>query len=313
MDYRNVGKSGLKISALSLGAWLSYGHKGSEQDALGSIHRAVELGANFIDVADVYAEGRAESLVGKAIKTMKRSDLVISTKAFFPFSDNVNDRGLSRKHLFESVEGSLKRLDLDYVDLFFCHRFDPETPLDETIRAIDDLIRQGKILYWGTSCWTPEQLDAAFEIVQATGAHRPIVEQPRYNLLERTDVEGALEAAVERHGMGLVTYSPLASGVLTGKYSDGIPAGSRATTVDEEWFNRGLSAERINRARAFSELAREIDTTPGALAIAWVLRNPFVTSAITGATRPEQVEQNFAALDVTITAEVNARIEEIFG
>ncbi|MBL8144897.1 MAG: aldo/keto reductase family protein [Anaerolineae bacterium] len=313
MDYRNVGSSGLKIGALSLGAWLSYGHKGTGQEALASIHRAVELGANFIDVADVYAEGRAESLVGKAIKTMKRSDLVISTKAFFPFSDNINDRGLSRKHLFESVEASLRRLDTEYVDLFFCHRFDPETPLDETVRAIDDLIRQGKILYWGTSNWKPEQLDAAVEVVKATGAHRPIVEQPLYNLLDRSNVEGALEAAVERHGMGLVPYSPLASGVLTGKYNDGIPEGSRATTVDADWFNRGLSTERISRARAFSGLAREIGTTPGALAIAWVLRNPFVTSAITGATRPEQVDQNFAALDVTITAEVNARLEEIFG
>jgi len=313
MDYRRVGNSGLKIGALSLGAWLTYGHKSTEQEAIASIHRAIELGANFIDVADVYAEGRAESLVGKAIKTMKRSDLVISTKAFFPMTDNVNDRGLSRKHIFESVEGSLKRLETNYVDLFFCHRFDPDTPLDETVRAIDDLIRQGKVLYWGTSGWTPEQLDAAFEVVAATGAHRPIVEQPLYNLLDRASVEGALEAAVERHGMGLVTYSPLASGVLTGKYNDGIPEGSRATTVDAEWFSRSLSAERINRARAFSELAREIDTTPGALAIAWVLRNPYVTSAILGATRPEQVDQNFAALNVVITAEVSDRLDEIFA
>ncbi|MFN8377312.1 MAG: aldo/keto reductase family protein [Anaerolineae bacterium] len=311
MEYRKVGNSGLKVSALSLGAWLSYGHKGTEHDAMATIHHAIELGANFIDVADVYAGGRAETMVGKAIQSIKRSDLVVSTKAFWPMTDNVNDRGLSRKHLFESVHASLKRLGTDYVDLFFCHRFDPETPLDETVRAIDDLIRQGKILYWGTSCWTADQLDAVFEVVRETGAHRPIVEQPPYNLLDREGVEGALEAAVERHGMGLVTFGPLASGVLTGKYNDGIPEGSRATTIHTDWFMAGLAEERIARARQFTELAREVGTTPAALAIAWVIRNPHVTSAITGATRPEQVDQNFAALNVTITDELAARLETI--
>jgi voltage-dependent potassium channel beta subunit len=313
MEYRRLGRSGLKISALSLGAWLSYGHKGGENEAIATIHRAIELGANFIDVADVYAGGRAETIVGKAIHGMKRSDLVISTKAFWPMSDNVNDRGLSRKHVIESVEASLRRFGMEYVDLFFCHRYDPDTPLDETVRAIDDLIHQGKILYWGTSCWNASQLDDLFEVVHASGAHRPIVEQPPYNLLDRESVEGALEEAVERHGMGLVTFSPLALGVLTGKYNDGVPEGSRATTVDEDWFKRSMAEERIAKARKLTELAREIGTTPGALAIAWIIRNPHVTSAITGATRPEQVDQNFAALDVKITDEINGRLEAIFG
>ncbi|HYO88548.1 MAG TPA: aldo/keto reductase family protein [Candidatus Limnocylindrales bacterium] len=311
MEYRNLGKSGLKVSVLSLGAWLSYGHKGSEAEAIATIHRAIELGANFIDVADVYADGRAETMVGKAIAGMKRSDLVISTKAFWPMSDNVNDRGLSRKHLFESVEASLKRFGIDYVDLFFCHRFDPETPLEETVRAIADLIRQGKILYWGTSMWTAAQIDAVFDVVIKMGAYGPVVEQPKYNMLDRDVVEGPLEEAVKRHGMGLVTFSPLAQGVLTGKYNAGIPEGSRATTVDENWFNRGLSQERLDKARALDTLAREMGTTSGALALAWVIRHPQVSSAITGATRPDQVEQNFAALDVTITDEVAARIDQI--
>ena len=313
MKYRNVGQSGLKVSVLSLGAWLSYGHKGTEHDAIASVHRAVELGANFIDVADVYADGRAETIVGKSIKDMKRSDLVISTKAYWPMSENVNNRGLSRKHITESINASLKRLDMDYVDLFFCHSFDSETPLDETVRAIDDLVRQGKILYWGTSNWKASQLDTLLEVVKETGANRPIVEQPLYNLLDREVVEGELEQAVERHGMGLVTYSPLASGVLTGKYNDGIPEGSRATTVESDWFQRTMAADRIAKTRQFTELAREMGTTPAALAIAWVIRNPHVTSAITGATRPDQVDQNFAALDVTITDEIAARLDAIAG
>jgi aryl-alcohol dehydrogenase-like predicted oxidoreductase len=228
-------------------------------------------------------------------------------------SDNPNDRGLSRKHLFESIDASLKRLGTDYVDLFFCHRFDPETPLEETIRALDDLIRQGKILYWGTSMWKAEQIDAAHEVAARLNAYAPIVEQPKYNMLDRDVVEGPLEEAVARHGMGLVTFSPLAQGVLTGKYNDGIPEGSRATTVDEEWFNKGLSQERLDKARALTELAREMGTNPGALAIAWIIRHPHVSSAITGATRPDQVDQNFAALDVTLTDDIAARIDQILG
>ena len=313
MEYRRVGKSGLKVSALSLGAWLTAGHKGSDDEHIATIHRAIELGANYIDVADVYANGRAEEVVGIAIKGMKRSDLVISTKAYWPITDNINDRGLSRKHILESVEASLRRFGTDYVDLFFCHRFDPETPVEETVRAIDDLIYQGKILYWGTSMWSADQIHLAFDVVQATGAYAPIVEQPRYNMLDRQVVEGPLEQTAERHGMGLVTFSPLAQGVLTGKYNDGIPEGSRATTVDPDWFNRGLSQDRLSKTRQLGAIAREIGTTTGALAIAWVIRHPLVASAITGATRPEQVDQNFQALNVTITDEIAARIEAILS
>lgn len=312
MEYRRLGTSGLKVSAISLGAWINYGSAVTQDNTAEKIiHLAVERGINFLDVADIYATGAAEEVVGRAIRGMKRSDLVISTKAFWPMSDDVNDRGLSRKHIIESVHKSLKRFNLEYVDIFFCHRFDPETPVDETVRAIDDLIRQGKIHYWGTSMWTAENIDSAAEAVKVANANRPVVEQPLYNMLDRDGVEGPLEAAMARHGMGLVVWSPLAQGVLTGKYNDGIPQDSRYTHVDKEWFSKQLSEDRLSRVRQITALAQEMGTTPAALALAWTLKNPHVASAIIGATRPEQLESNLAALDVEITDEVNTRIEAI--
>lgn len=312
MEYRNIGTSGLKVSAISLGAWLTYGGGYVEEErAANCIHHAIDVGINFIDVADVYAAGRAEEVVGRAVKGYNRSDLVISTKAFWPMSENINDRGLSRKHITESVNKSLKRFGLDYIDIFFCHRHDPETPYDETIRAIEDLIRQGKILYWGTSMWQAQFIDAAHNTLKTLNMNRPIVEQPLYNMLERQVVEGDLEDSVGRHGMGLVVWSPLAQGVLTGKYNDGVPDDSRA--VNEHWEEGGrqLSAERIAKARGISALAQEMGVTPAALALAWVLKNPHVASAITGATKPSHIDDNLKALDVTITDEINTRIEGI--
>lgn len=309
MEYRRLGTAGLRVSAISLGGWLTYGSSVADDTAAQCVHKAIEHGVNFIDVADVYAGGRSEEAVGRAIKGYNRSDLVISTKAYWAMSDNVNDRGLSRKHITESVHKSLKRLGTDYVDIFFCHRFDDETPLEETIRAIDDLIRQGKILYWGTSMWSAANINDAVGIVKAINTNRPVVEQPVYNMLERRVVEGELEIAVRNHGMGLVVWSPLAQGVLTGKYNDGIPANSRYETV--EWFKGYVTEDKLKKARAITALAQEIGTTPGRLAIAWTLKNRHVSSAITGASRPEQVEENLKALDVKITDELNQRIEDI--
>ena len=309
MEYRRLGTAGVKVSAISLGGWLTYGSSVADDLAAQCVHKAIEHGINFIDVADAYAAGKSEEAVGKAVKGYQRSDLVISTKAYWPITDNINDRGLSRKHITESVHKSLKRLGTDYVDIFFCHRFDEETPLEETIRAIDDLIRQGKILYWGTSMWSASNINDAVSIANTINANRPVVEQPQYNMLERTTVEGEIETAVGTHGMGLVVFSPLAQGVLTGKYNDGIPANSRYETV--EWFKGYVTEDRLKQARAITGLAQEIGTTPGALAIAWVLKNPLVASAITGASRPEQVTENIAALDVKITDEVNGRLEGI--
>jgi voltage-dependent potassium channel beta subunit len=314
MEYRRLGSSGLKVSAVSLGAWITYGSSGvGEETAIACIHRAIELGINFIDVADVYERGAAETVVGRAIAGHNRSHLVISTKAFWPMSDDVNDRGLSRKHIIESVNKSLKRLNTDYVDIFFCHRYDPEVPVEETVRAIDDLIAQGKILYWGTSMWTAANLDEAAQVRERLGADRPVVEQPLYNMLDRDVVEGDLEKAMRRHEMSLVVWSPLAQGVLTGKYNNGVPEDSRAKApnVDQVWFSAQLSEDRLNKARAITALADEMGTTPAALALAWTLKNPVVASAIIGASRPGQVDDNVRALDVRITPEIDARIETI--
>ncbi len=313
MEYRKLGNSGLKVSALSIGAWLTYGENVGLDAAAPVLRKAVEHGVNFIDVADIYAYGRAEEIVGKVVKDYKRSDLVISTKAYWPMSDNVNDRGLSRKHIIESVNQSLKRFDMDYVDIFFCHRFDPDTPLDESLRAIDDLIHQGKVLYWGTSMWTAANINDGIGVVKAINMSRPITEQPVYNMLDRDAVEGELETSVTNHGMGLVIWSPLAQGVLTGKYNDGIPADSRAKAshIDWEWFKQQVTEERVSKVRALTALAREMGTSMSALALAWGMRHPNVSSVITGATKVSQVEENLKALDVQITDEIEARIEAI--
>jgi voltage-dependent potassium channel beta subunit len=309
MEYRKLGTAGIKVSAISLGGWLTYGSSVNDDTAAQCVHTAIEHEINFIDVADIYANGKSEEAVGKAIKGYTRSDLVISTKAYWPMSDNINDRGLSRKHITESVHKSLKRLGTDYVDIFFCHRYDDDTPVEETVRAIDDLIRQGKILYWGTSMWSAANIHEGVGIARTINANRPVVEQPVYNMLERNVVEGELEIAVGNHGMGLVVWSPMAQGVLTGKYNNGIPANSRYETVD--WFKGYVTEDKLQKAKAITALAQEMGTTPGALAIAWVLKHPHVSSAITGASKPEQVEDNLKALDVKISDEINQRIEAI--
>ena len=313
MEYRKLGTSGLKVSAISLGAWLTYGSSHvEEQQAIACIRHAIEQGVNFIDVADMYSLGRGETIVGQAVKEYDRSHLVISTKAYWPMSDDINDRGLSRKHITESVNKSLKRFDMDYVDIFFCHRPDAEVPVDETIRAIEDLINQGKVLYWGTSMWTAKNLDGAYEALKTLNMNRPVVEQPIYNMLNRDFVEGSLEDALARYGMGFVVFSPLSEGVLTGKYNDGIPADSRANDPQASWFkNELLTEDNLNKVRAITALAQEMGVTTAALALAWTLKNPLVASAITGATKLSHVDQNLKALDVKISDEVNQRIEAI--
>jgi voltage-dependent potassium channel beta subunit len=314
MQYRKVGKSGLKVSAISLGAWLTYGATASETDDVAEqcIRLAIENGVNYIDVADIYDKGGAEITVGNILKDYDRHKLVIATKAFWPMSDDPNNRGLSRKHLVESVNASLKRLQTDYVDMFFCHRFDPETPVEETVRAIEDLIRQGKILYWGTSMWSAPQIERGLAVAKEYNISRPIVEQPIYNMLHRTQVEGDVEETVNNSGIGLVVWSPLAGGLLTGKYNDGIPEDSRANKFDSAWFQEAIHDEaNLNKVRALTALAAEMGVSVGALAIAWTLRHKNVSSAITGATKPSHVESNLKALEVDITDEIAAKIEEI--
>ncbi len=313
MQYRRLGNSGLKVSALSLGGWTTFGESLTDPRlARDIIVKAYDSGINFFDIADIYAKGEAERLMGSILKLFPRHTLVISSKAFWPMSDDVNDRGLSRKHIMESVEKSLQRIGTDYLDLYFCHRFDEETPLEETVRAMDDLVHQGKILYWGTSEWTGEQIQAAIDLCERHNLYKPQVEQPQYNLLVRRKVEQDVLPIAERHGMGLVVWSPLASGLLTGKYDDALPEDSRLARIDwlrDNWYK----GELIAAVRALKPVADALGLTRAQLAIAWTLRQPGISSAITGATRPAQLEETLKAVDVTLDAETLARINQIFA
>ncbi len=308
MQYRRLGQAGTKVSAISLGAWLTYGESVEFDTAAACIRTAIEHGINFIDTADVYARGRAEEVVGKVIKEFRRSDLVISSKVYWPMSDNVNDRGLSRKHIMESIHNTLRRLGTDYLDIYFCHRYDPETPLEEVIRAMDDLVHQGKIIYWGTSVWTAAQLENAVGLARQFNLYLPQVEQPRYNMLDR-HIEAEIMPTAAKYGIGLTVFSPLAQGILTGKYNEGIPEDSRAAKY--EWLKERLTPDVLTKVRRLSELAREAGLTMAQMALAWVLRRPEISSAIIGASRPEQIVENVRAADITLTEDVLERIETI--
>ena len=308
MKYRRIGKSGLKVSEISLGAWLTYGRSVEEKLSESIIHQAIESGVNFIDIADAYAHGSAEKTVGQAIKPFNRSDLVISTKLFWPMSDNVNDRGLSRKHIMESIDKSLKRIGTDYVDIYFCHRYDEETEVEETVRAMDDLVRQGKILYWGTSVWEADQIQKANDIAQKFGAYAPIVEQPCYNMLDR-HIEAKIMPVCQTNGMGFTVWSPLAGGVLTGKYIDGIPKGSRAETT--QFVSADLTDENKAKVVKLMELAQTQDITLSQLALAWLLKREEISCAIIGATSLKQLEENLKAKDIELGADLVAEINVI--
>ncbi|MCD6289959.1 MAG: aldo/keto reductase family protein [Anaerolineae bacterium] len=309
MQYRRLGNAGIKVSEVSLGAWLTFGEKMDEKATAECVGAAIDRGINFFDLADAYARGEAERVFGKVIKAYRRSDLVISSKLYWPMSDDVNDRGLSRKHIMESIEGTLRRLGTDYVDIYFCHRFDPETPLEETLRAMDDLVHQGKVLYWGTSTWTAAQIEQAVGIANTLNLYRPQVEQPRYNMLDR-HIEAEIMSVCASHGIGLTVYSPLAQGILTGKYNDGIPEGSRA--AEREWLRQSIE-ENIDKVRQLTAVAQDLGISMSQLALAWILRRPEISSVITGASRPEHVVSNAAASGVTLDEDVLAQIEEILG
>ena len=309
MEYRKVGATGLKVSAVSIGGWINFGGKIGDGSARSVVRAAVDQGVNFVDLADVYERGKAEEVVGRMLGDFKRSDLVLSSKVFWPMSDDPNDRGLSRKHIVESVERSLKRLGTDYLDIYFCHREDPEVPLEETVRAMDDLIHQGKVLYWGTSVWPAESLVAAHEIADRRNLYAPMVEQPQYSLLDRS-IEESVAATAKQLGIGLVVWSPLAGGLLTGKYNDGVPQGSRGETTN--WLETKLNDRNLERVRRFCALSREAGHEPAHLALAWILQRDEVASVITGATHPEQVLSNVRTVDLRISPDLAQRIEEIF-
>ena len=308
MKFRRLGQCGLQVSTVSIGAWLTYGGSVEEAAAARILHEAVALGVNFIDVADVYARGQAEVAVGKALKDMRRSDVVLSTKVYWPMSEGVNDRGLSRKHIFESIHASLKRLGTDYVDLYFCHRMDEHTPIEETIRAMDDLVHQGKVLYWGTSVWTARALMDSHNFCHSHNLYRPQVEQPRYNMFHR-DIEADVLPTSARLGMGVVVWSPLAQGLLTGKYNQGVPEGSRAATTG--WLREDLTEANLHKVKLLARVAADHSLTVGQLALAWCLRRPELTSTIIGATQVEQLRENVAASDITLSDETLQVIEGI--
>lgn len=315
MHYRRLGRSGLKVSEISLGAWVTFGNQISEETAAELIHAAYDQGVNFFDNADMYANGQAEVVMGKAIESLPREALVISSKVFWPTMPGPNGRGLSRKHIFESVHASLRRLGTDYLDLYFCHRFDPDTPVEEVVRAMNDLMQQGKILYWGTSEWDASQVAQAIGVARQYGLVPPTMEQPQYNLFHRQRVEVELAPICKEFGLGLTTWSPLAFGILSGKYNDGIPEGSRAARADMGWIRDQITPEKIILVRQLTALARELELTTAQLAIAWILRRKEVASVITGATRAEQLDENLMAAEAEekMTDDLLDRIEQIVG
>lgn len=315
MHYRRLGRSGLKVSEISLGAWITFGSQLDEKSASDLIHAAYEQGINFFDNADMYAAGKGEELMGRAIRDLPREALVISSKVFWPTMPGPNGRGLSRKHISESIDASLRRLGLDYLDLYFCHRYDPDTPVEEVVWTMNNLINQGKILYWGTSEWEPAQVVQAIGFARQSNLIGPSMEQPHYNLFHRRRVELELAPLAREFGIGLTTFSPLHYGILSGKYNEGIPEGSRASLPDMVWIRDRITPERIAVTRDLTALASELEMTTAQLAIAWILRRKEVSSVVGGATSLEQLDENIAASEYVnrLTDDVLDQIEQIAG
>lgn len=318
MEYRFLGNSGLKVSALSLGAWVTYGGQVGEEVAHECMTAAYEAGVNFFDNAEVYANGNAETVMGNVIKRVgwKRSDLVISTKIFWG-GDGPNDSGLSRKHIIEGTNAALKRLQMDYVDLIFCHRPDIYTPIEETVWAMNQVINQGKAFYWGTSEWSAQQITEAVGVARREHLIPPLMEQPQYNMFHRERVEREYAPLYKQFGLGTTIWSPLASGLLTGKYNQGIPGGTRATLEGYEWLRKRFESpqaqEELKKVDELMPIANQLGCTMAQLAIAWCLKNPNVSTVITGASRKQQVQENMLALEVTekMTPELMEQIETI--
>jgi voltage-dependent potassium channel beta subunit len=312
MEYRNLGRWGVKVSTVSLGSWLTYGASVEADQAKECIDRAYELGVNFFDTANGYGRGRAEEVMGAALSQYRRESYVLATKAYMPMSRRPNDRGLSRKHVFESVHQSLRRLGVDYIDLYQCHRYDEETPLEETCRVMDDLVRQGKILYWGVSEWSADQIARAVDLCRAQGWAIPVSNQPQYSALWRQIEDDVLPTCADV-GMGNVVWSPLAGGVLTGKYAtpDDIPPDSRAAGSDKMFVEQWLRPEVLDAVQALRPIAAEAGCSVAQLALAWCLREPWVSSVIVGATKTSHVDDNVAAADLELDDGVLDDVDEI--
>ena len=323
MLYRRLGRTGLQVSALSFGAWVTFGTSVGRGEARRLITQAFDAGINFFDNAETYAKGEAEKIMGDVLADMRfpRDAFAVSSKVYFGAAAEPSpmQKGLSRKHVRDACDAALKRLHVDYLDLYFCHRSDAETPIDETVWAMDQLVRAGKVLYWGTSEWSAEAIAEADRIAKAHHLVGPSMEQPQYSLLHRDRVEREYALLYASIGLGTTTWSPLASGLLTGKYAGGIPAGSRLATPGYEWLQKKVQGEEgaatLARVQRFIAVANELGVEPAPLAIAWCLANPQVSSVILGATKPEQLAQNLRALDVLpkIDAATKARLEAAVG
>lgn len=305
MQYRSLGRWGLDVSAVGLGSWLTYGGSVEAETAKACIWRAYDLEVNFFDTANVYMRGGAETLVGEALAQFPRDSYVLATKVYFPMGDGPNDSGLSRKHIFEQCHASLRRLGTDYVDLYQCHRYDTNTPLEETCRAMDDLIRQGKILYWGTSEWSADQIAHAVDLCRRAGWSEPVSNQPQYSALVRRIERRVLPTCTEL-GMGTVAWSPLAQGVLTGKYRsvDVVPPDSRAAGENRSWMQQFMDQALLDAVAGLEPIATDAGCSVAQLALAWCLRLDAVSSVIVGATRPAHVEDNARAADLDLGADV---------
>jgi len=315
MNYRRLGSSGLKVSELSFGSWVTYGNQMGTDVAGECMAAAYDAGVNFFDNAEVYAKGESEKIMGEVLRKRKwpRSSYIVSTKFFWGLRDGPNEKNtLNRKYLRQAIDGSLARLSLDYVDLVFCHRADPDTPIEETVHAMHDMIAAGKALYWGTSEWSADEIMAAWQIAERHHLHKPVMEQPQYNLLHRERVEKDYARLYRDIGLGTTIWSPLASGMLTGKYNDGIPSGSRGTVKGYEWLADRLSEpSKIAVVKRLAPIASDLGCTLAQMSLAWCLTNPNVSTVITGASRVSQVAENMKAEDVVprLTPDVMARIE----
>ena len=319
MNYRRLGKTGIQVSELSLGSWITFKNQVNVDAAAEIMAAAYDLGVNFFDNAEAYARGESERVMGEALKKLgwRRGSYLVTTKIYWGLHDGVNEKNtLNRKRLIEGINGSLQRLQLDYVDVLYCHRPDRNTPIEETVWAMHNIIEWGKAMYWGTSEWSAAEIVEAIAIADKHHLHKPVTEQPEYNLFERKRFSGEYVRFYKEHGYGATTFSPLAIGLLSGKYNTGIPKDSRAGTMNLGWITESVTdQEKIQKVQALEPVARELDCTLAQLALAWCLKNPFVSSVITGASRVEQVKENMKAGEVSqkLTPEILEQIDQIFG
>src|SRR5688572_1506963 len=319
MEYRHLGRTGIRVSELSFGSWVTFHNQADVKAAVDMMAAAYDVGVNFFDNAEVYASGKSEEVMGEALKKLKwrRGSYLVSTKFYWGLHDGVNERNtLNRKRLIEGINGSLERLQLEYVDLIYCHRPDKTTPVEETVWAMHNIIEWGKAIYWGTSEWAASEIVQAIEIAERHHLHKPVVEQPQYNMFERKRLTGDYERLYKEYNYGTTIWSPLASGLLSGKYKGGIPKDSRGALKGYEWLKDSITdQEKLAKVAALEPIAKELGCTLSQLALAWCLKNPFVSTVITGASRVEQVHENMKAAELAprISADIMERIDKIFG